>query len=62
MHLKWQPEKSVRAWTLRVLIGPAMVIDGVVHFLTFGCGSLGLSLEVSRLLAKERFRHISKKT
>jgi len=60
MKFRWQPEKSAKAWALRMCIGPAMVIDAVAHFFTLGCLSLGCSLEVSRKLAMVRFEQIKK--
>jgi len=60
MRLKWQPEKSAKAWSLRMIIGPAMVLDGVCHFFTLGCLSMGASLGVSRRLAIARFQQIEK--
>jgi hypothetical protein len=60
MRLKWQPEKSAKAWFLRTIIGPAMVLDGVCHFMSLGCLSVGASLTVSRRLAIARFQAIEK--
>jgi hypothetical protein len=55
---RWQPEKSAKAWVLRMTIGPAMVIDGVCHFFTLGCFSAGLSLATARKIAMARFESI----
>jgi len=52
---RWQPEKSAKAWALRTIIGPAMVIDGACHFFTFGCFSAGLALATARKLSMARF-------
>jgi hypothetical protein len=60
MRLKWQPEKSAKAWALRMVIGPAMALDGVCHFITLGCLSVGASLTVARQLAIARFQQIEK--
>ena len=46
----------MKAWGLRMLIGPAMVIDGVFHFPSFGCFSAGLSLECARQLSIARMK------
>jgi hypothetical protein len=48
-------EKSAKSWAWRSLLGPAMIIDGICSALTVGTVSLGMSLEVARKLAKERF-------
>lgn len=55
MKVTFKGEGSLCAWVLRMCIGPAMVTDGIIHTLTLGCVSAGLSLTVTRELAKERF-------
>lgn len=55
MNVKPFHEPNAKAWGLRMLVGPSMVLDGVVHFLSFGCVSLGLSLLTARALSQARF-------
>lgn len=58
MFINLKPEKNLPAWGFRMLVGPAMVIDGTVHFFTLGFVSLGASLWVTRHLARQRIRRI----
>jgi hypothetical protein len=60
MRINLKHEKSLSAWVLRLLIGPAMVVDGLFHIASAGFLVSGLQLEVARLLAKIRIRHIGK--
>jgi hypothetical protein len=48
-------EKTVQSWLWRLLFGPALLVDGSLSILTFGCVNIGASLEVARKLAKSRF-------
>lgn len=50
-------EKTARAWFFRVLFGPAMMIDGLVVFLTVGFISPGLSLSTAKAMAKSRITY-----
>ena len=53
MHRKI--EQTVEAWAWRALLGPAMLLDGLLSTLTLGTLSVGAALEVSRRLAVARF-------
>lgn len=48
-------EPNVKAWMLRLLLGPASIADGVVETLTFGFYGIGTKLHVARRLADIRF-------
>lgn len=48
------PEKSARAWFWRMILGPSMVIDGIVGFVLLGSWGPGLALRVARNLARAR--------
>ncbi len=54
MHINSKIEKTPKAWALRALFGPALIVDGVVALFTFSTISLGLSLKCARALAKSR--------
>lgn len=54
MHIQRNREPNLGSWAYRMLVGPAMVIDGLVHFITLGYVSLGLSLAATRKLAWQR--------
>lgn len=60
MKFNANSEKSPAAWGWRALLGPAMVVDGLLSSLTVGTVSLGASLAVSRRLALARINHIKK--
>lgn len=49
-------EKTLSAWGWRCLLGPAMVIDGLLCAATFGTVNSGASLSVARRLSQARFR------
>lgn len=54
MKLNKHREKSVMAWVLRALVGPAAIVDGVVATLSIGSLSTGCALAVARKLALVR--------
>jgi hypothetical protein len=54
MHIHLTSERSALAWFLRVLIGPSMIIDGAICFITLGTISFGLCLKCARALARRR--------
>lgn len=54
MKLNKHIEKSVMAWVLRALVGPAAIVDGVVATLSIGSLSTGCALAVARKLALVR--------
>jgi hypothetical protein len=51
-------EKTAMGWFYRVLFGPAMIIDGIVLFLTIGFISPGLSLSTARAMTKTRMPRV----
>lgn len=55
-----KPERTLKAVMWRYLLGPAMILDGLVATLTLGSVSVGSALEVSRRLALSRFNAINK--
>jgi hypothetical protein len=55
MNVNRKIEQTAVAWAWRSLLGPAMLIDGVLATLTLGTLSVGAALEVSRRLAMARF-------
>ena len=55
MKVTRQVEKTARAWLWRSLLGPAMLVDGLLATLTVGTLSAGAGLSVSRRLAMARF-------
>jgi hypothetical protein len=50
-----KPEQSGKAWGWRVLLGPAMLLDGVLATLSLGTLNAGAALGAARRLAAERF-------
>lgn len=54
MKLNKHREKTMKAWTLRALIGPAHIVDGIFSTVSIGFISAGCALFVSRHLAKTR--------
>lgn len=55
MNINRKIEQTATAWAWRVLLGPAMLLDGALSTLTLGTLSLGAALKVSRRLAMTRF-------
>lgn len=55
MHLNdnWV-EKNPISWVYKFLLGPAMIVDGIVYWSSIGFVSLNSSLFVARQLAKSR--------
>lgn len=47
-------EPSITAWVLRLLMGPASIVDGVVAILSFGFVSAGFTFEAAKALSKAR--------
>ena len=58
MRINRKTEQTARAWAWRCLLGPAMLLDGLVSTLTLGTLSVGAALEVSRRLSIARFESI----
>ena len=54
MNVNRKIEQSAAAWAWRALLGPAMLLDGLLSTLTLGTLSVGAALEVSRRLAMAR--------
>lgn len=48
-------EHTTKAWAWRLLLGPALLLDGAIATLTVGTFSVGAALGVSRRLAMARF-------
>ena len=55
MNVNRNIEQTSAAWAWRALLGPAMLLDGLLSTLTIGTVSVGAALEVSRRLAMARF-------
>lgn len=55
MKVNCKIEQTASAWMWRALLGPAMMIDGLLSTLTLGTLSMGTSLKISRRLAIARF-------
>lgn len=55
MNVNRKIEQTAAAWAWRALLGPAMLLDGLLSTLTLGTLSAGFALEVSRRLARARF-------
>jgi len=55
MNVNRKREQTVEAWVWRLLLGPAMLVDGIVFTLTASTVSTGVVLEVSRRLAMARY-------
>lgn len=47
-------ERSFSAWMFRILLGPSIIIEGIVATFTLGTVSTGLHLFVARKLARAR--------
>lgn len=54
MRLNLTGESSVEAWFWRLLLGPAVLLDGLATTLTGGTVFLGMSLAASKRLGKAR--------
>jgi len=54
MRLNTKKEPNAKALGLRILIGPASIIDGVVSLITIGFVSTSLTLATARALALAR--------
>lgn len=61
MQINRKIEQTPEAWFWRALLGPAMLLDGLMSTLTVGTVSLGSSLRVSRRLAMSRFADMKAK-
>jgi|688.fasta_scaffold2571403_2 hypothetical protein len=61
MRVNRKNEQTAKAWAWRCLMGPAMLLDGLLSTLTIGTVSVGASLEVSRRLAMARFDALDRK-
>lgn len=48
-------EPNATAWCLRALLGPAMLVDGLLCTLTLGTLHLGTHNKVARQLANTRY-------
>jgi hypothetical protein len=55
MRVNKRIETSAAAWMWRALLGPAMLVDGVIATLSVGTVSVAAALGVSRRLAVARF-------
>lgn len=62
MFINLRREKCAKAWALRLLFGPATIIDGVVQTITLGTFNPGLALKAARQLAWQRMAHEQRKT
>ena len=58
MRVNRKFEQTAAAWAWRGLLGPALMLDGLLSMLTIGTLSIGAALEVSRRLTKARIRGI----
>lgn len=55
MNVNRKAEQTAAAWAWRALLGPAMLLDGLLSTLTLGTLSVGAALGVSRRLTMARF-------
>lgn len=55
MNVNRKTEQTAAAWAWRALLGPAMLLDGLLSTLTIGTLSAGTALKVSRRLAMARY-------
>lgn len=60
MNFKRSGEPNIQSWGWRMLLGPAMMVDGLLHFFTAGCFSAGLALACARQLAWRRGKPVRK--
>lgn len=49
-----KPERAIKAWFWRLLLGWANIADGIICILTFGFVYFGISLYVATNLARAR--------
>jgi hypothetical protein len=61
MKLNKACDESWKVWMWRLLFGPAMIIDGVVHTLSFSFVTTKLSLGCAKRMAKARLEAAQKK-
>ncbi len=61
MNVNRKIEQTAEAWAWRALLGPSMLLDGIISTLTLGALSLGATLKVSRRLAMARFEALMEK-
>lgn len=61
MYIRLKGEQNFKSWILRLICGPAGIIDAMVSTLTLGVVSTGLTLYVARELAKARINWKPKK-
>lgn len=54
MNINTKNEPSVEAWLFRSMLGPAMILDGIVTTITLGCVNLIASLWTARKLTAAR--------
>lgn len=47
-------EPSIKAWGLRIALGPAMILDGLIHLCTLTMVATMLELQCAKRLARAR--------
>ena len=55
MQINKKLEPNIKSWFWRLVLGPAIILEGIVATITVGTVSLGLSLKVARNLGRVRF-------
>jgi hypothetical protein len=53
-------EPNLRAWVWRILVGPALILDGLIATVTLGMASGSFTLNAPRNLAMARINYIRK--
>lgn len=53
----FKPEKSLKAWFYRFLLGPAMILDGMLFTISFTIIKTSFTLNCARKLSAERFKN-----
>jgi hypothetical protein len=55
-------EPNLKSWFYRALLGPALIVDGVIHTLTYGYFHINCGLHVAFLMAQSRQKNEQKCT
>jgi len=58
MKLILKPETNMTSWLWRSLLGPSVIVDGIVATITLSTHSPNLKTKVVSKLAKSRYNHI----
>lgn len=58
MRFNRKPETTFKAWVFRALLGPAMLLDGILATITIGTLSFAFTLSIARSLSNARYKQV----